>query len=160
VQTELDGALWPVRADANQLENALLNLAINSRDAMPNGGPMTIRTANLHVEDARLGPGLPPGDYASIAVEDRGSGIPEEIAEKVFEPFFTTKGEGQGTGLGLAMVQSFARHAGGDVRIASRPGQGTTVTIYLPRAADERPRDGAAAPGAATQGGELAATQR
>jgi PAS domain S-box-containing protein len=159
VGMELDDALWPVRADANQLESALLNLAINSRDAMPNGGPITIRTANVHVQDGGSGHGLPAGDYASIAVADRGSGIPEDIAEKVFEPFFTTKGEGQGTGLGLAMVQGFARHAGGDVRIVSSPGEGTTVTIYLPRAAEERPREGATPEIAAKPGGELAATQ-
>ncbi len=126
--------------DANQLENALLNLAINARDAMPDGGDLTIETcmADLDEDDAAALPELHPGHYVVLAVSDTGTGMSEEVLEKVFEPFYTTKPIGQGTGLGLSMVYGFARQSGGQVRIHSHPGAGTTVKIYLP--ASEAPQ--------------------
>jgi hypothetical protein len=139
-----DGDLWPVRADANQLENALLNLCLNGRDAMPDGGRLTITLANRSAamgEDARV----KPGDYLEIAVADTGVGIAEGDLERVFEPFFTTKPMGSGTGLGLSMVYGFVKQSRGNVLIASQPGEGTRVTLLLPR-------ETGAAPGTATNG--------
>jgi PAS domain S-box-containing protein len=115
--------------DANQLENAILNLAINARDAMPEGGTLTIAVATALVEDD---PDLEPGRYVTIAVADTGVGMAPEVMDKVFEPFFTTKPIGQGTGLGLSMVYGFARQSGGHLHLRSRPGEGTTATLYLP----------------------------
>ena len=131
---DLDPDLWPTRADAHQLENAVLNLAINARDAMPNGGRLTIRTRNVEAAEP-LSNGqddIPAGRYVTICVGDTGMGIPPDILAKVFEPFFTTKPIGQGTGLGLSMIYGFAKQSGGHVRIASLAGQGTDVTLYLP----------------------------
>lgn len=134
VKTEAADALWLVRVDAGQLENALLNLCINARDAMPEGGHMTLRTrnrwVNAHVDDNA---GLATGEYLCLSVTDTGTGIAPEILARVFEPFFTTKPVGQGTGLGLSMIYGFAQQSGGGVRIASVLGQGTEVSIYLPR---------------------------
>ncbi len=128
-----------VVADATQLEMALLNLGINARDAMPEGGTVTIRAHPRRI-DVELG--LPPGDYVAVEVADTGAGMPREVAERAFEPFFTTKGLGRGTGLGLSQVYAMARQAGGTVRLASAPGQGTTVSILLPRG--RLPLDGVA----------------
>ncbi|MCD2515272.1 CHASE domain-containing protein [Massilia sp. G4R7] len=129
--------LWPTLADPNQLENVLLNLVINARDAMDGAGRVRLVLDNVHVEDD---PELAPGDYVTVAVADSGHGMPPEVMERVFEPFFTTKPEGKGTGLGLSMAHGFARQSGGDIRIASVPGEGTTVTIYLPRHVAVAPR--------------------
>lgn len=127
-----------VVADANQLESALLNLAINARDAMPNGGRLTIESIRTFIDlkEARMSPGIKPGPYVVIAVTDTGVGMPPEILSKVFEPFFTTKPIGQGTGLGLSMIYGFAQQSGGTVRIHSQPGEGTTIRLFLP-ATDE-----------------------
>lgn len=136
IQVEYVGAtgLWPTLVDANQLENALLNLCINARDAMPEGGVITIETGNRWL-DARTARdhGLEPGQYVSVCVSDTGTGIDKATLERVFDPFFTTKPIGQGTGLGLSMVYGFARQSNGHVRIYSEVGQGTMVCLYLPR---------------------------
>ncbi len=126
---------WAVNSDANQLESALLNLAVNARDAMPGGGTLTIRTANATLDESytRAHEGLQPGDYTLISVADTGIGMPPDVLAKVFEPFFTTKPIGQGTGLGLSMIYGFAKQSGGHVRMHSHPGQGTQVSLYLPR---------------------------
>ena len=134
VETIAAAGLWPSMVDANQLENALLNLCINARDAMPNGGRLTIETANKWLDDrASSQRDLEPGQYVTVCVSDTGSGIDKAIIDRVFDPFFTTKPMGQGTGLGLSMVYGFARQSDGHVRIYSEPGQGTMVCIYLPR---------------------------
>ncbi|MEG3175084.1 response regulator [Sphingomonas sp. RB3P16] len=126
--------LWPALVDAPQLENALLNLCINARDAMPDGGRITIETANSSLDaDAARTRDLPAGEYLSLCVTDTGTGIAPDIRDKVFEPFFTTKPLGAGTGLGLSMIYGFARQSGGQVRIDTELGEGTTVCIYLPR---------------------------
>jgi signal transduction histidine kinase len=129
-----DQALWPALIDPGQLENALLNLCINSRDAMPNGGRISIEASNETVEAAKATQlDLPPAQYLRIGVSDTGVGMAPSVISKVFEPFFTTKPIGEGTGLGLSMVYGFARQSGGQVEITSAPGQGTTVALYLPR---------------------------
>ncbi|MCI1011316.1 PAS domain-containing protein [Pseudomonas oryzihabitans] len=144
IQVETVGAagLWPALVDPSQLENSLLNLCINARDAMPDGGRITIETANrwMDRETARA-QDLPEGQYLSLCVTDTGVGIPPEVAARVFEPFFTTKPIGQGTGLGLSMIYGFARQSGGQVRLYSEVGQGTTLCIYLPRYLGEAPAD-------------------
>ena len=140
IALEIVGAagLWPSSIDAGQLENALLNLCINARDAMPYGGRITIETANKWL-DARAARerDLPPGQYLSICVTDTGAGMSSDTIARAFEPFFTTKPIGQGTGLGLSMIYGFARQSGGQVRIYSEVGMGTTMCIYLPRHAGE-----------------------
>jgi signal transduction histidine kinase/DNA-binding response OmpR family regulator len=138
VDTVLANDLWKVEADANQLENALLNLVVNARDAMPQGGRLRIETANVHVapETAREAD-VAPGAYARITVIDSGAGMPPEVRDRVFEPFFTTKPTGHGTGLGLSQVYGFVRQSGGFVTLESEPGHGTTVRIHLPRLASE-----------------------
>ncbi|ARO53840.1 hybrid sensor histidine kinase/response regulator [Methylorubrum zatmanii] len=126
--------LWPALVDPPQLENALLNLCINARDAMPDGGRITIETANKWLdEQAARKLDMPEGQYLSLCVTDTGTGMPPEVVARVFEPFFTTKPIGEGTGLGLSMIYGFAQQSGGQVRIYSEVGQGTTVCIYLPR---------------------------
>ncbi|MXS19724.1 hybrid sensor histidine kinase/response regulator [Pseudomonas oryzihabitans] len=130
-QLELDAGLWPVDADPHQLENALLNLAINSRDAMPAGGTLTIGARNWVQPDAN--PALPAGDYLLIEVGDDGVGMAPEVLERVFEPFFTTKPVGQGSGLGLSMIYGFVRQSRGQVSVTSAPGQGCRVSLLLPR---------------------------
>ncbi len=128
------GGLWLTRADASQLESALLNLAINARDAMPHGGRITIETANKWLDDrAAKERELPPGQYLSICVTDTGEGMTAEVKDRAFDPFFTTKPLGQGTGLGLSMIHGFVRQSGGQVRIYSELGKGTTMCLYLPR---------------------------
>ena len=126
--------LWPAMIDGAQLESALLNLSLNARDAMPAGGKITIEAANKRLDDrAALQHDLAPGEYLSICVTDTGTGMEPQVIERAFEPFFTTKPIGQGTGLGLSMVYGFARQSGGQVRIYSEVGMGTTICIYLPR---------------------------
>lgn len=126
--------LWPTLIDAGQLENALLNLCINARDAMPNGGRITIETANKWLDySASAQYDIPEGQYLSLCVTDVGTGMTPQVVAKAFEPFFTTKPIGEGTGLGLSMIHGFARQSGGQVRIYSEVGKGTTVCLYLPR---------------------------
>jgi PAS domain S-box-containing protein len=134
VETVAAGGLWPTLVDANQLENALLNLCINARDAMPDGGRITIETGNTWLDRrAAAERGIEPGQYVTVCVSDTGVGIDKAIQERVFDPFFTTKPIGEGTGLGLSMVYGFAKQSHGHVRIYSELGQGTMVCIYLPR---------------------------
>ena len=132
------GGLWATLIDPNQLENAVLNLCINARDAMPDGGKITIETGNIWL-DARLARerDLPPGQYVSLCVTDTGSGMTAETIERAFDPFYTTKPLGEGTGLGLSMIYGFVRQSGGQVRIYSELGQGTTMCLYLPRSEAE-----------------------
>jgi PAS domain S-box-containing protein len=133
-ETVLAAGLWRTKADANQLENAVLNLAVNARDAMPDGGRLTIETANMHVDDAYAAQhDMAPGQYVMIAVTDTGTGMPLELVKKVIDPFFTTKPVGKGTGLGLSQVFGFAKQSGGHLKIYSEVGHGTTMKIYLPR---------------------------
>jgi len=133
--------LWPAFIDVNQLDSAILNVAINARDAMEGKGRLTIFAENvvIGVEEASSYKDLAPGDYVAISISDTGNGIPPEILERVFEPFFTTKPIGQGTGLGLSQVYGFLKQTGGGVAILSTPGEGTTVRLYLPRASGEEP---------------------
>jgi PAS domain S-box-containing protein len=136
VQVEVVGAsgLWPILVDPNQLENALLNLCINARDAMPEGGRLTIETANRWLDERTARQhDLPTGQYVSVCVTDTGTGMSPDVVARAFDPFFTTKPIGEGTGLGLSMIYGFARQSGGQVRIYSEPGEGTTMCIYLPR---------------------------
>ncbi len=128
------GGLWPTLIDSSQLESALLNLCINARDAMPEGGRLTIETANKWLDHHAAGErDLPPGQYISLCVTDTGTGMAADVIQRAFEPFFTTKPLGQGTGLGLSMVYGFVRQSGGQVRIYSELGHGTTMCLYLPR---------------------------
>jgi len=136
IDSQVPPGVWPVWVDVGQLENALLNLSINARDAMPDGGQITIGADNLTLtpDDLAGHPEVAPGDYVAVWVRDTGEGIPPEIMERVFEPFFTTKEVGQGTGLGLSIVYGFAEQSGGFAEINSTPGNGTTVSLFLPRA--------------------------
>ena len=138
IEVLTDDAPWPACADGTQLESALLNLAINARDAMPNGGRLLIELRNAEVDQAFAATDmdLRPGSYVVVAVTDTGTGMDADVASRAFEPFFTTKGVGKGSGLGLSMVYGFARQSGGAVKLYSEPGHGTTIRIYLPRATD------------------------
>ena len=153
LRTMLAPGLWPAEADPNQLENALLNLAVNARDAMAAGGTLTIETSNVHHDAvyARANAEVRAGDYVVIAVTDSGEGMDKATMARVFEPFFTTKEVGKGTGLGLAMVHGFVNQSGGHVKLYSEAGQGTTVRLYLPRLVaalvDEEPGRGASVGG-------------
>ncbi len=131
----LAAGLWTTLCDANQVENAILNLVINARDAMPDGGTVVIETGNAHLDRAYAGrtDDIAPGQYVCISVTDSGTGMSQDVIERAFDPFFTTKPIGQGTGLGLSMVYGFARQSDGYAKIYSEPGRGTTVKLYLPR---------------------------
>jgi signal transduction histidine kinase len=134
VETVLGSRLWRVESDANQLESALLNLCVNGRDAMTDGGKLTIETSNVFLDEAYAKEqDIRPGQYVSIAVSDTGCGMTRDVLEKVFEPFFTTKDVGKGSGLGLSQVYGFMKQSGGHVKIYSEVGNGTTVKLYLPR---------------------------
>lgn len=143
VEIITSGGLWNTYADPTQVENALLNLAINARDAMDGTGKLTIEVGNASLDQdyARSHNEVVPGQYVMMAVTDTGSGMTAEILEKVFEPFFSTKPEGKGTGLGLSMVYGFVKQSGGHVKIYSEPGQGTTVKMYLPRSVADEDRE-------------------
>ncbi len=133
-ETVLAADLWPTLCDPNQLENAVLNLSINARDAMPNGGRLTTETANVRLDEtAARERDMAAGEYVAVCVTDTGVGMPPEVVARAFDPFFTTKPIGMGTGLGLSMIYGFARQSGGQARIDSEPGRGTTVRLYLPR---------------------------
>lgn len=137
IQLQTIGAagLWKAEADASELESTLLNLALNARDAMPDGGKLTIETSNAYLDDeyCRQQEGVPPGQYILIAVSDSGAGMSAETIDRAFEPFFTTKEAGKGTGLGLSQVYGFMKQSGGHIKIYSEPGEGTTIKLYLPR---------------------------
>jgi signal transduction histidine kinase/ActR/RegA family two-component response regulator len=134
VETVLGAGVWRIQADPTQLESALVNLAVNGRDAMPGGGRLTIETANAYLDsDYAAAEGAKPGQYVMIAVTDTGCGMTREVIDRALEPFFTTKAVGKGTGLGLSQVYGFVRQSGGHLKIYSEVGQGTTVKIYLPR---------------------------
>ena len=150
IKTALADELWPATVDRHQLESALLNLAINARDAMPSGGKLTIETANSRLEDEYVARHayVVTGDYVMLAVTDTGTGMSPEVIEHAFEPFFTTKGAGKGSGLGLSMVYGFVKQSRGHVNIYSEEGHGTTVKLYLPRA---KPGDEAVAEEAAPE---------
>ncbi|KQW66904.1 PAS domain-containing sensor histidine kinase [Phenylobacterium sp. Root77] len=134
LETALAAGLWVCLCDPNQLESAILNLCINARDAMPEGGRITIETANTWVDDAAASDrDMPVGQYVAVCVTDNGSGMPPDVLARVFDPFYTTKPIGKGTGLGLSMIYGFAKQSGGQVRLYSEEGHGTTAKIYLPR---------------------------
>jgi CheY-like chemotaxis protein len=136
IEVEVVGqaGLWPALIDSAQLESALLNLAINARDAMPDGGRITIETANKWLDERGARErDLNPGQYLSVCVSDTGTGIAKDILDRIFDPFFTTKPIGEGTGLGLSMVHGLVRQSGGQVRVYSEVGKGTTMCLYLPR---------------------------
>src|SRR5581483_5767974 len=153
--------LWQTLADPNQLENALLNLAVNARDAMPASGRLTIETANTSLDEAFAAqhPGVAAGSYVRIVVADTGAGMTKETIAHVFEPFFTTKPVGRGTGLGLSQVYGFIKQSNGHVEIDSTPGEGTVVTLYLPRVAEHAalaaPREAAPAAPRARAGEQI-----
>jgi two-component system cell cycle sensor histidine kinase/response regulator CckA len=141
VTTVAADGLWNVVVDPSRFEQVVMNLAINARDAMPNGGRLTLETQNVTLDDenSRTHPGIGSGDYVMLAVSDNGVGMQADILERLFEPFFTTKEVGQGTGLGLAMVYGIVRQAGGSVAVHSEPGSGSTFKVYLPRVTEEPP---------------------
>lgn len=144
IETVLAGGLWTTRADRNALENALLNLVTNARDAMAAGGRLTIETANAYLDDAYAArhAEIAPGQYVVVAVTDTGAGMTPDVMQRAFEPFFTTKPTGQGTGLGLSQVYGFAKQSDGHAKIYSEPGRGTTIKLYLPRLLSaEKPSD-------------------
>jgi signal transduction histidine kinase len=135
LETVLAGGLWTTKIDQHELESAIVNLAVNARDAMPDGGKLTIETANCYLDDAYASENIEvnPGQYVMIAVTDTGQGMPPEVLSQAFDPFFTTKPAGKGTGLGLSQVHGFVKQSGGQVKIYSEPGRGTCIKLYLPR---------------------------
>ena len=150
IETVYGAGLWRIEVDANQLESALLNLAVNARDAMPNGGKLTIETTNAHLDESYTAnyAEISVGQYVLICVSDSGAGMPKEVLSRAFDPFYTTKPIGQGTGLGLSQVYGFVKQSGGHVKLYSEPGEGTTVKIYLPRytGAESNPEEESVAP--------------
>jgi signal transduction histidine kinase len=156
-ETVLAGGLWPAFIDASQLENALVNLCVNARDAMPDGGRLTIETSNTHLDEAYAAEhsDVAAGQYVMVSVTDTGCGMPAEVIERAFDPFYTTKAVGSGTGLGLSQVYGFVKQSGGHVKIYSEPGVGTTVKLYVPRHFGV-----AEAPGAAVDRPELPRANR
>ena len=158
VMTSMASALWQATADPGQVENALLNLALNARDAMPGGGRLTIECANVHLDEVYVtrNPEAVAGSYAVLAVSDNGTGMTADVQAQAFEPFFTTKEVGRGSGLGLSMVYGFAKQSGGHVAIYSEEGRGTTVKLYLPRAEGAaEPEDAPLRQGVAQGRGEM-----
>lgn len=158
IQTVLGAGVWPVSADRGQLETALMNLAVNARDAMPKGGRMNLETANCYLDSsyAAAHDEVTPGQYVMFSVSDTGTGMSPDVVARAFDPFFTTKPVGQGTGMGLSQVYGFAKQSKGHVSIYSEPSQGTTVKLYLPRSAQSPVADGAeGAPRPATGDGKL-----
>jgi signal transduction histidine kinase len=143
IETVLGGGLWHSYADPNQLENSIINLAINARDAMPDGGKLTIESANAHLDEGYASEleEVQPGQYVMLAVSDTGTGVTKEIIASAFDPFFTTKEVGQGTGLGLSQVYGFVKQSNGHVKIYSERGEWTTIRIYLPRLAGDKAID-------------------
>jgi CheY-like chemotaxis protein len=135
LETVLAGGLWTTKIDQHELESAIVNLAVNARDAMPNGGKLTIETANCYLDDryAAENADVKPGQYVMIAVTDTGHGMPPEVLAQAFDPFFTTKPAGKGTGLGLSQLHGFVKQSGGHVKIYSEPERGTCIKLYLPR---------------------------
>ncbi len=154
IESIIAGGLWNTLVDPSQVENALLNLAINARDAMPDGGKLTIELANTFLDDAYAAEHneVVPGQYVMLAVTDTGSGMAPDVVARAFDPFFTTKGEGRGTGLGLSQVYGFTKQSGGHIKIYSEVGQGTTVKLYLPRTRQEQ-EPAATAPKTQVEGG-------
>jgi signal transduction histidine kinase len=142
IETIRSGGLWPAYCDAPQLEAALLNLAVNARDSMPDGGKLALEVANAYLDDdyAAGNPDVNPGPYVMVAVTDTGVGMSREIMQRAFDPFFTTKPEGQGTGLGLSQVFGFIKQSGGHVKLYSEVGQGTTVKLYVQKAFGDNAR--------------------
>jgi CheY-like chemotaxis protein len=139
IESMLEEDAWRAMIDPSQLSSALINLAVNARDAMPDGGKLTLETGNVMLDEAysQSNPEVKPGPYVMVAVSDTGAGIPATVRDKVFEPFFTTKEIGKGTGLGLSMVYGFVKQSGGHIKIYSEEGHGTTIKLYLPRTAEE-----------------------
>jgi signal transduction histidine kinase len=139
VETQLAGDTWPVFADPGQLDRVLMNLGLNARDAMPNGGTLRLRTENvmLDPDSASEHPGLTPGAYVRIVVEDTGTGIPPAVLSKLFEPFVTTKPPGVGTGLGLSTAYGIVEQTGGAIQVSTTPGRGSRFSVYLPKAEDD-----------------------
>jgi two-component system, NtrC family, sensor kinase len=151
VETVLASGLWKTAIDPNQLENAILNLAVNARDSMPNGGHLTIETSNAYLDEnyvVQSGADVEPGQFVLVAVSDTGEGMPPEVREKAFDPFFTTKAAGAGSGLGLSMVYGFVKQSHGHVQIYSEIGQGTSIKMYFPRLTDAAAFPAWEAPGA------------
>ena len=155
IESVLDRDTWTAMVDPSQLATALINLALNARDAMPGGGTLVLETRNVQLDDACVSEqsDVPPGAYAMIAVSDTGHGIPAAIRDKVFDPFFTTKAFGKGTGLGLSMVYGFVKQSNGHIKISSEEGHGTTIRIYLPRAGDGAAAAADVRPALAIEGG-------
>jgi CheY-like chemotaxis protein len=158
VKLSLTAGLWLALADPSQIEDVILNLAVNARDAMPKGGQLLIETANAHLDEeyAAQNVEVTAGDYVSVVVTDSGTGMPPEVVERVFEPFFTTKEVGRGTGLGLSMVYGFVKQSRGHVKVYSEVGHGTSMKLYLPRAdvTAVEPAEAAARPAANPRGSE------
>lgn len=157
IETVIGGGLWPTYVDPTQVETALLNLAVNARDAMGGRGKLTIEAGNASLDEnyAARHVEVTAGQYVMVAVSDTGCGMPSEIIEKVFEPFFTMKAPGEGTGLGLSMVHGFVKQSGGHIKIYSEVGRGTTIRIYLPRSHQHEDDAGAVTTGAVTGGTEV-----
>src|SRR5581483_6049666 len=151
--TLLAPRLWPVRADPSEIENGVLNLAINSRDAMPTGGKLVIETRNVMLDESDVASeiGAQPGEYVRLSVSDTGVGMSQDVLSRVFEPFFTTKEPGKGTGLGLSVIYGFVKQSGGHVTVYSEVNRGTTVNLYLPRVASAEEKAGLANPAAAAE---------